>query len=63
MSSAVVKIISPILINSEWVRSGEVTLPTAEAMAQDAAGLVDIVRIDGVAVVWGACCSSQEHDH
>ena len=57
MSNAIVTVISPILVNCEWVRSGEVSLPLSEAQAHEAAGLVEIVSIDGVAHVWGACCS------
>lgn len=55
---AVVKVISPILVGDEWVRSGEVTIDVETAKAHESAGLVDIVSIDGDPVVWCACCNS-----
>lgn len=62
MSFAIVEVVSPILVNGEWVRSGEVSIPADEAKQHEALGLVDIVNIDGAPVVWGACCSG-DHPH
>lgn len=60
--SATVKIISPILVNESWVLSGEIDMLIDEARVYEAAGMVDIVSIDGEAVTWAACCSGT-HEH
>lgn len=62
MSIATVSIISPILVDGEWVNSGETTLPLDEAQRQESAGMVEIVSVDGSPVSWAACCCHCDHE-
>lgn len=63
MKQAIVKIISPVLHAGQWLNSGEHPMPLDEAQAQERAGMVDIVSVDGETVVWASCCGDGHHDH
>ena len=63
MTQAIVKIISPVLHNGTWLSSGEHPMPLDEARAQERAGMVDIVSIEGERVVWASCCADGDHAH
>lgn len=53
-----VKAISPILVDGKWRSAGqEVDVPNDQAKALEAQGMVDLVSVDGHAVVWGSCCT------
>ena len=53
-----VQVISPILIDDQWKRTGEqVDLPDDQAKKLEADGMVDLVKVDGHPVVWGSCCT------
>lgn len=63
MQTAIVKIISPVLHNGAWLNSGEHPMPLDEAQAQERAGMVDIVSVDGAPFTWAACCCGGGNDH
>lgn len=63
MQTAIVKIISPVLHAGQWLMEGEHSMPLDVAQAQERAGLVDIVSIEGERVVWASCCAGGDHDH
>lgn len=52
-----------ILQEPRWARVGEHVLGADFAAQQEAAGLCEIERVDGVPVYWSACCSGGSHEH
>ena len=63
MAQAIVKIISPVLHDGVWLNAGQHPMPLDVAEQHERAGLVDIVSVDGEAVVWSSCCGDGHHDH
>lgn len=51
-----------VLDAPQWARKGTHTMGVAFAQKQEAAGMLEIVSIDGAPVVWSACCGGA-HDH
>jgi len=47
-----------ILAAPAWAHVGECDLSETFARTQEANGYLEIDTIDGVAVVWGACCNA-----
>lgn len=46
-----------ILESPQWARQGEHYLSHDFAVTQEQNGLLEIIEVDGVPVLWGACCS------
>lgn len=59
MTTATVRVLHDILpADGQWRKAGEtVALPADEARALEARGYVDVLSVDGVREVWGACCA------
>lgn len=57
MHKAKVQIISPILVEGEWQRSGQIEMGLKAAQAEEAKGTVEIVAIDDEPIAWPPCCS------
>lgn len=56
-----VSIISPVLWDGVWHMSGGLDVPHDVAEKWERQGLVDIVSVDGQAVVWPSCCNGTGH--
>lgn len=73
MKIATVNVAAPVLVPAgghlngvtldapAWARKGSHMMSEEFARTQDAAGMLEIVSIDGVAFHWGACCSGGDH--
>lgn len=46
-----------MLDSAQWARPGEHFLSHEFAHAQEQNGYLEIAEVDGVPVVWGACCA------
>lgn len=62
--TTLIKVISPILLDDKWYhRTDEVLVTDEQALELERKGLVDIVSVDGEAVVWPSCCTSEDCSH
>lgn len=75
MQIATVQVVAPVYVRAgqyldgvvldapQWARPGRHAMEAGFAQLQDAAGMLEVESVDGVPVVWGACCSGGSHDH
>lgn len=56
-----VKVIAECRIGGVLHKKGtEVNADNAEARTLEAEGYVDVIKVDGIKAVWGACCTEHQ---